>query len=139
MADDLISGYAKALLTLAETEGDPTQFANELSQIAQAIGASEELRTTLANQEIPAGRRQQIAEELFGGKVSRVTTAAVSMVIGAGRGGELDRIASRRDRARRRTTRPRVGRGPFRRAARRRPAGAAHPGAPDQDRQGTRG
>ena len=95
MADDLISGYAQALITLAEAEGSSEKLESELSQIAQAVGSSEELRTALADQEIPAGRRQQIAEELFGGKVSRVTTAAVSMIIGAGRGGDLDRIANR--------------------------------------------
>ncbi len=95
MADDLISGYAQALLTLADAEGSSERFESELSQIAQAVGASEELRTTLADQEIPAARRQQIVEELFGGKVSRVTAAAASMVIGAGRGGDLDRIAHR--------------------------------------------
>jgi F-type H+-transporting ATPase subunit delta len=95
MADDLISGYAQALITLADAEGSSEQFERELSQTAQAVAASEELRTVLADADIPAGRRQQIAEELFGGKVSRVTTAAVSMVIGAGRGGDLDRIAAR--------------------------------------------
>lgn len=95
MADDLISGYAQALITLADAEGSSEQLEAELSQIAQAVGSSEELRTALADQEIPAGRRQQIAEELFGGKVSRVTTAAVSMIIGAGRGGDLDSIADR--------------------------------------------
>jgi F-type H+-transporting ATPase subunit delta len=95
MADDLISGYARSLITLADAEGSSAEFEIELSQIAQAVSSSEELRTVLADQEIPAARRQQIAEELFGGKVSRVTTAAVSMVIGAGRGGDLGRIAHR--------------------------------------------
>ena len=95
MADDLIGGYAEALLTLAGAEGSSKQFESELSQVAQAVAASEELRTTLADQNIPAGRRQQIIEELLEGKVSRVTAAMVSMVIGAGRGADLGQIADR--------------------------------------------
>ena len=94
MADDLIAGYAQALLSVAEAEGDPARFVSELSQVAQAIGSSEELRTTLSDAHTPAGIRQQIVEDVLGG-ASRVTTAMVSMVVGAGRVADLGRIADR--------------------------------------------
>ncbi|MCP4225461.1 MAG: ATP synthase F1 subunit delta [Actinomycetia bacterium] len=94
MADDLINGYAEALLTLAGAEGRGEQIGTELSQVAGAIDASEELRATLADASIPVARRQQIVEDLLGGQ-NRVVGAMVSMVVGAGRSADLSRIADR--------------------------------------------
>ncbi|MDH3679325.1 MAG: ATP synthase F1 subunit delta [Acidimicrobiia bacterium] len=95
MADDVISGYAEALLGIAAAEGSSKEFESELSQVAQAVNSSDELRAALADQAMPAGRRQQIVEELLGGRASSLTTAAVSMVVGAGRGRYLTSIADR--------------------------------------------
>jgi F-type H+-transporting ATPase subunit delta len=94
MADDLITGYAESLLTLASAEGRGESFGTELSQVANAINASEELRTTLADPTIPVARRQQIVEELLGGQ-DRLMGAVVSMVVGTGRASDLGRIADR--------------------------------------------
>lgn len=95
MADDVIDGYAEALLKVAGAEGDSKQYESELVQVAQAIQASDELRTTLSDSSLPAGRRQQIVEEVLGGWSSRVTTAMVSLVVAAGRAADLGRIADR--------------------------------------------
>lgn len=95
MADDLINGYAEALLSVARAEGAAEGFEAELSSVAQAIEASDELRSTLADHAIPAGRRQQIVEELLGGNGSRVTGSVVSMIVAAGRASDLRRIADR--------------------------------------------
>ena len=94
MADDLIGGYAQALLSVAEAEGDSGRYVSEFSQVAEAIESSEELRSALSDSLIPAGKRQQIVEDILGG-ASRVTTAMVSMVVGAGRATDLGRIADR--------------------------------------------
>lgn len=95
MVDDIIDGYAEALLTVAGAEGGSGQYESELSQVARAIETSDELRTTLSDPSLPAGRRQQIVEEILDGQSSRVTTAMVSMVVGAGRAADLGRIADR--------------------------------------------
>ena len=96
MADDLINGYAQALLSVAGAEGGAAAgFESELSSVAQAIGASDQLGAALSDQTVPAARRQQIVEEILGGKASRVTMACVSMVIAAGRASDLARIADR--------------------------------------------
>jgi F-type H+-transporting ATPase subunit delta len=42
---------------------------------------------------VPAATRQQIVEDLLQGKASDVTTAAVSLVVGAGRAGDFPAIA----------------------------------------------
>ena len=92
MSADKVSSYAEALVAVARAEGDLAAVEDELFAVAQALGGAEELRETLADRHIPAARRQQIVEDLLGGQVSDVTVALVSLVVGAGRGGDLQRI-----------------------------------------------
>ena len=95
MADDLITSYARAIIGVADAEGATSTVEGEMSQVASAFGASEELRSTLADTSLPAASRQQVVEDLLGGQASRVTTAFVSMIVGAGRAADLGRIADR--------------------------------------------
>ena len=89
---DTIDAYAAALLAVVRAEGD-TAAADEILRFAQALESNDELRTTLADPHVPAATRQQIVEDILGGKASDVATAAVSMVVGAGRAAELPAIA----------------------------------------------
>ena len=89
---DTIDAYAAALLAVLRAEGD-TGADDEILRFAQAVEANDELRNTLSNPGIPAATRQQIVEDLLGGKASAVTVAAVSLVVGAGRGDDLPAIA----------------------------------------------
>jgi F-type H+-transporting ATPase subunit delta len=95
MAGDVIDSYAEAVLAVARGEGEPQLVEAELTQVAQAVDASDELKTTLSDETVPVARRQQIIEELLDGKASRVTTALVSMIVGAGHGLDLNTIADR--------------------------------------------
>jgi F-type H+-transporting ATPase subunit delta len=63
--------------------------------VARTIESSDELRTTLGDQAIPAERRQGIVEDLLGGRASSVTTALVSFVVGVGRSRDLPAIIDR--------------------------------------------
>ena len=89
----VISKYADALLAIAEAEGDPVGISDQIFQVAQAVGANDDLRTTLSDRTVPASTRQQIVEDLLGDKLAPATTAAVSLVVAAGRAGELPDIA----------------------------------------------
>ena len=89
---DTIDAYAAALLAVVRAEGD-TAADDEILRFAQALESNDELRTTLADPHVPAATRQQIVEDILGGKASDVATAAVSMVVGAGRAAELPAIA----------------------------------------------
>lgn len=89
---DTIDAYAAALLAVLRAEGD-TGADDEILRFAQAVEGNDELRNTLSDASIPAASRQQIVEDLLGGKASDVTTAAVSLVVGAGRGADLPAIA----------------------------------------------
>ena len=89
---DTIDAYAAALLAVLRAEGD-TGADDEILRFAQALEANDELRNTLADPHVPAAVRQQIVEDLLQGKASDVTTAAVSLVVGAGRAGDFPAIA----------------------------------------------
>lgn len=95
MSDDRITNYAEAVLAVASAEPDGGEVEGEFLRVAQAFENSDELRTTLSDASIPAARRQQIVEDLIGAQATRATTALVSMVVAAGRGADLPRIAER--------------------------------------------
>ena len=92
MADPTVAGYAEALFAVAAAEGNPAAVEDELFQFAQALRSNDELRSTLADQGVPASRRQQVVEDLLDEKASATTSALVSMVVGAGRAAELPAI-----------------------------------------------
>lgn len=92
MSSDRLSSYADAVVAVVQAEGGLAAAEDELFAVAQALAGSDELRDTLADRRIPAARRQQIVEDLLGAQAAEVTTALVSMVVGAGRGADLVRI-----------------------------------------------
>ena len=92
MADSRVTGYADALFAVAAAEGDLAAVEAELFRFAQALRSDDQLGSTLADQGVPVSRRQQVVEDLLGGKASATTTALVSMVVGAGRTTDLPAI-----------------------------------------------
>ena len=92
MADERTQAYAEALLAVARSEGALGDVSDELFRFARVLESNDELRTTLTDQQLPVSRRQQIVEDLLGGKAHPITTTLVSMVIGAGRARDLPAI-----------------------------------------------
>ena len=92
MTDDRTHAYAEALLAVARSEGNLAEVEDELFRFARVLEGSDELRTTLTDAQLPASRRQQIVEDLLGERADRITTALVSMVVGAGRARDLPAI-----------------------------------------------
>jgi F-type H+-transporting ATPase subunit delta len=92
MADDRTLAYAEALFGVARAEGTLGEVEDELFRFSQTLQGSDELRDALTNPGIPVSRRQQIVEDLLGGRASSTTTALVSMVVGTGRARELPDI-----------------------------------------------
>ena len=91
-ASDRISGYADAVLAVARAEGAQADVEAELARFAAALRSSDELQSTLADSVIDVERRLRITEDLLGGRALPATAALVSLVVGAGRGGELVEI-----------------------------------------------
>ena len=92
MADGRSHAYAEALLAVARAEGAVDQVGDELFRFARVLETNDELRTTLTDQQLPVSRRQQIVEDLLGGKAHPITTTLLSMVVGAGRARDLPAI-----------------------------------------------
>lgn len=92
MPDDRTPAYAEALFNVARAEGTLEEVEDELFGFAQTLESSDELRSALTDAHIPAARRQQMIEDLLGGKASPITTALVSMVVGTGRARDLPAI-----------------------------------------------
>lgn len=105
-ASGRISGYADAVLAVARAEGAQADVEAELARFAEVLRFSDELQSTLADSAIDVERRLRITEDLLGGRALPATAALVSLVVGAGRGGELleiidaaiDRAAAGRNR-----------------------------------------
>jgi F-type H+-transporting ATPase subunit delta len=95
MADDRSLAYAEALFAVARAEGTLSDVEDELFRFSQTLQGNDELRDALTDARIPAARRQQIVEDLLGGKASSTTVALVSMVVGTGRARELPSIIER--------------------------------------------
>jgi F-type H+-transporting ATPase subunit delta len=95
MSDARIDGYARALFEVARAEGTLDEVEDELFRFARSYESSDALRNALTDESVPAGRRQQIVEDLLGGKATPTTTQLVSLVIGSGRGRQLPDIIDR--------------------------------------------
>ncbi len=91
---DRVQGYATAMLAVAEAEGDVSAISDELFAVGRAVDTNDELRNTLSDARIPAERRMQIMDDLLDGKTRPATKGLVSMVVGAGRGADLGKIAA---------------------------------------------
>jgi F-type H+-transporting ATPase subunit delta len=90
--DERTLAYAQALFAVARSEGDLAEVEEELFRFARTLEANDELRTTLTDAALPVSRRQQIVEDLLGGKANPITTSLLSMVVGIGRARDLPAI-----------------------------------------------
>ena len=95
MSDARIDGYARALCEVARAEGTIDEVEDELFRFARSFESSDELRSALTDEQVPAGKRQAIVEDLLGGKATSTTTQLVSMVVGSGRGRDLPAIINK--------------------------------------------
>ncbi len=91
---DRVQGYADAMFAVATAEGDVRGISDELFAVGRAVDTNDDLRSTISDARIPAERRIQIMDDLLDGKARQATTGLVSMVVAAGRGADLGKIAS---------------------------------------------
>lgn len=93
MADDRVTGYASGIFELARAEGQLERVERELFTIAQAMESSSELRSALADPQLPLERKQAIVDDLMDGRASSLTVGLVQFMVGQGRASELPSIA----------------------------------------------
>lgn len=89
---DRVDVYADSLLPLVRSEDPAGIAADELYRIARLLESNDQLRSTLSDIQLPAPRRQQIVEELLSDQVQPLTMGIVSLLVAAGRVGDLPQI-----------------------------------------------
>lgn len=89
---DQITGYAEALLAVARADGNTDTVKGELVAVANAVDSNEELRSSLANNLLPSATRNQILDDVLGGKVSDTARGLAAMIVGAGKGAQFGEI-----------------------------------------------
>jgi F-type H+-transporting ATPase subunit delta len=92
MSETRITAYADALTSIGRAEGVSADMEDELFRFSRALEGNDELHSVLSDPHIPAARRQQIVEDLLGAKATAATVASVSLLVGAGRIGDLSKI-----------------------------------------------
>jgi F-type H+-transporting ATPase subunit delta len=95
MIKDRSDSYAEAFFAVVGSEGNLAEAQDELFRFSRIVEGNDELYTTLSDQQLPAGRRQQIVEELLGGKAYPTTVGLVSLVVATGRLRDLPGIVDR--------------------------------------------
>ncbi len=91
---DRISGYAAGILEIARAEGVLERVENELYEIGRQIESSPELRSTLADPQLPADRKRAIVSDLLEGRAAPLTVSVVEFLIGQGFAGDLGDLAT---------------------------------------------
>ena len=92
MSNQKAEAYARALFEIAQAEGSLERVEDELFRMARAFESNDQLRGTLTDTTLPADRRQQVVEQLLGGKASATTVQLVSMLVTGGQVKELPAI-----------------------------------------------
>jgi F-type H+-transporting ATPase subunit delta len=92
---ELVEGYARALFTVAEAEGQVEDVERELFEFARTLERQTKLRTTLTDIAVPAEQKRALLEELVGEKASPRTVQLLAFVVESGRARDLTAIVDR--------------------------------------------
>lgn len=90
-----IDAYASALFAVANAEGTIDEVEDELFRFARSYESSDELRSNLADESVPASRRIAVVEGLLDGKATPTTVQLISMLVGTGHAKDLPAIVDR--------------------------------------------
>ena len=89
---DRVESYARAFLEIAKAEGHVGEVEDELFRFARVLDGNDELLNKLADPHITVTVRQQIVEDLLGGKAQPATVGLISLAVGNDRVRELPAI-----------------------------------------------
>jgi F-type H+-transporting ATPase subunit delta len=90
--DKLIQGYARALFTVADAEGELDRVEDELYRFGKEVEGQPNLREALTDPALPADRKSAVIAEILAGKASRQTVAMLGFLVEQGRAKDLPKI-----------------------------------------------
>ncbi len=88
-----INAYVAAMFEIASANDAVSAVEDDMFRLARAIESNEQLRAALNDTSLPADRRQNIVEQLLGGKAHNVTVQLVSLLVGTGHISLLPQVA----------------------------------------------
>ncbi len=88
-----INAYVVAMFEIASANDSVSAVEDDMFRLARAIESNEQLRAALNDTSLPADRRQNIVEQLLGGKAHNVTVQLVSLLVGTGHISLLPQVA----------------------------------------------
>ena len=88
-----INAYVAAMFEIASANDAVSVVEDDMFRLARAIESNEQLRAALNDTSLPADRRQNIVEQLLGGKAHNVTVQLVSLLVGTGHISLLPQVA----------------------------------------------
>jgi F-type H+-transporting ATPase subunit delta len=89
--DKLIQGYARALFTVADAEGELERVEDELYRFGKEVEGPQ-LREALTDPALPAERKKAVITDILAGKASRHTVAMLGFLVEQGRAKDLPKI-----------------------------------------------
>src|SRR5687768_9652195 len=90
--EGLIRGYAEALFSVVQAEGELGRVEDELYRFGKVLESNHELKQVLSDQSIDRTQRLKVLDELLSDKVSPHTLGLLSFVVEQGRGRHLPEI-----------------------------------------------
>jgi F-type H+-transporting ATPase subunit delta len=92
-SDAAVTGYAQALLAIAQAEGALERVQDELYAFAKAVDANRELRESLTDAALPTQNKRAVVEDLLGERAHPLTTTLTAFLVEAGQARRLGSIA----------------------------------------------
>ena len=90
--DELVRGYAEAMIAVAESEHALGVVEDELFAFAQAVEQNTALRQALTDPALPSANKRATIQELLGERAHPLTASLLAMVVDSGRARELGKI-----------------------------------------------
>ena len=90
--DEIVRGYAQALLAVAEAEEDLGTVEDELFAFAKTVEGNARLREALTDPALPPENKRAVVKELLGDRANPHTVSILGFLIEQGRAKELGRI-----------------------------------------------
>jgi len=90
--DAMIKGYAEALFSVAEAEGETQAIESQLFAFAKLLETQPEIREALIDPELPPDNKKALIRDTLGERANPIAVNLLGLIAELGRGRELVRI-----------------------------------------------
>lgn len=91
--DDLVRGYAEAMVSIAEAEGELEPVEEQVYAFAKMVEKRAKVREALIDPELPNENKRNLIGEVLGERANPVAVNLLGMLVEQGRARDIGRIA----------------------------------------------